>query len=244
MFERFPQLFFGLVALSVALVLSSVTGALLLRDLRRGGDQVEVTGSARMPIRSDFIIWRGSVTSQQATPAQAYQDLAVHTERIRAFLREHQVPDSVVLFRSIETYQVPEVAETGRETGRVLGYRLTQWFEIRSSDVDGVTRLAQQANGLINEGVPLMSPSPEYLFTRLPEVRVQMLAEATEDARARAEAIARSAGSRIGTVRSARMGVFQITPRHSTEVADYGINDTSSLEKDITAVVRVTFAVD
>ena len=45
-------------------------------------------------------------------------------------------------------------------------------------------------------------------------------------------------------MRSVRMGVFQITPRHSTEVSDYGINDTSSLEKDITAVVRVTFAVD
>jgi hypothetical protein len=71
-----------------------------------------------------------------------------------------------------------------------------------------------------------------------------MLSEATQDARARADAIARSAGGEIGAVRSVRMGVFQITPRHSTEVSDYGINDTSSLEKDITAVVRVTFAVD
>lgn len=244
MFERFPQLFFGMIALSVALVLSSITGALLLRDLRRTNDQVEVTGSARMPIRSDFIIWRGSVASQQPTLPQAYQEVALHTERIRSFLRERQIPDSVVVFRSIETYPVPEVAENGRETGRVLGYRLTQWFEVRSSEVQGIARLAQDANGLINEGVPLMASSPEYLFTRLADVRVQMLSEATQDARARADAIARSAGGEIGAVRSVRMGVFQITPRHSTEVSDYGINDTSSLEKDITAVVRVTFAVD
>ncbi len=73
MSERFPQLFFGMIALSIALVISSVTGALLLRDLRRTNDQVEVTGSARMPIRSDYIIWRGSVAAQQPTLAQAYQ---------------------------------------------------------------------------------------------------------------------------------------------------------------------------
>ncbi len=100
MFERFPQLFFGMIALSVALVLSSITGALLLRDLRRTNDQVEVTGSARMPIRSGYIIWRGSVASQQPTLAQAYQDLTVHSERIRSFLRERQIPDSAVVFRS------------------------------------------------------------------------------------------------------------------------------------------------
>lgn len=85
--------------------------------------------------------------------------------------------------------------------------------------------------------------SPEYLYTRLADIRVAMLGEATRDARERAAVIATAAGSEIGAVRSARMGVFQITPRHSTEVSDYGINDVSSLEKDITAVVRVTFAV-
>ena len=145
--------------------------------------------------------------------------------------------------RSIETAAIPEVLEGGRETGRILGYRLTQSFEIRSGDVDGITRLSQRATELINEGIPLVSPPPEYLYTRLADERVRMLAEATEDARARAEVIAKSAGSEIGPVRDARMGVFQITPRHSTEVSDYGINDVTSLEKDITAVVKVTFAV-
>jgi hypothetical protein len=55
--------------------------------------------------------------------------------------------------------------------------------------------------------------------------------------------MATSAGGDIGGIRGARMGVFQITPRFSTEVADYGINDVSSVEKDITAVVRISFAV-
>jgi hypothetical protein len=70
-----------------------------------------------------------------------------------------------------------------------------------------------------------------------------MVAEATKDAKARAEAIARSTGNRVGTVRSAQTGVFQITARNLTEVSDSGIYDTSSLEKDITAVVSVTFVI-
>ena len=47
----------------------------------------------------------------------------------------------------------------------------------------------------------------------------------------------------LGSVRSAQLGVYQVTPRNSTEVSDYGINDTTSRDKDVTAVVSVTFAV-
>lgn len=82
----------------------------------------------------------------------------------------------------------------------------------------------------------------EYLYTRLAALRVEMLAEATQDARRRAEVMAHSVGSAIGPIRAARMGVFQITPRHSTEVSGEGIYDTTSVEKNITAVVSVTFA--
>ena len=69
-----------------------------------------------------------------------------------------------------------------------------------------------------------------------------MMGEATKDARARAEVIAEAAGSNVGSVRSAATGVVQITPRFSTEVSDYGMNDVTSIEKDITTVVKVTFA--
>ena len=44
-------------------------------------------------------------------------------------------------------------------------------------------------------------------------------------------------------MRSSSLGVYQITPRNSTDVSDYGVNDTSSRLKDVTAVVSATFAV-
>jgi hypothetical protein len=45
-------------------------------------------------------------------------------------------------------------------------------------------------------------------------------------------------------MRASSLGVYQITPRNSTDVSNEGINDTSSRAKDVTAVVSVTFAVN
>ena len=70
-----------------------------------------------------------------------------------------------------------------------------------------------------------------------------MLAEAAKDAKKRAEQVAASTDSSIGNVRTARMGVLQITPADSNEVSDSGMNDTSSLDKDITAVVNLSFEI-
>lgn len=244
MSERFPQVFWGMVALAVGLLGAAAFGAGALRDARRAGDAVEVTGSARRPIRSDFVVWRVSTASQGPTLQDAMGGLQGNSQRIRAWLRSRGVPDDAVTMQPVETEPMYRMLDSGVMTGDLMGYRLTQRFEVRSADVDGMTALSQRSSELINEGVPVVASAPEYLFTQLDSLRVEMLSAATEDARRRAEAIATSAGAEIGGVRSARMGVFQITPRNSTQVADYGINDTSSLEKDITAVVRVTFAMD
>ncbi|HEX2191061.1 MAG TPA: SIMPL domain-containing protein [Longimicrobiaceae bacterium] len=244
MSERFPQLFWGMIALALALVASAAVGAGAVRDARRSGDQLEVTGSARRPIRSDFAVWRLSVSGQAPTLQEAYAGVRGDAERVRGFLRTSGLPDSLVTVRPLETLRLNRLLDNGMDSGELVGYRLTQTYEVRSPDVDGLTALVERANELVDQGVPLVSSPPEYLFTRLPEIRTQMLAEATRDARERAAAIAESAGSGIGEVRSARMGVFQITPRNSTEVSDYGINDVSSIEKDITAVVRVTFSLE
>ncbi len=236
------QLFWGLTALALALVIGAFAGASALRDFRRV-DDMEATGSARRAVTSDYIVWRTNVSVQGSTRQDGYRQLASAAERVRSYLQGRGIADSSITVTPVEVYPVQEFNEMGRETGRILGYRLSQNFEVRSADVDGVATIAQQSAELIAEGVPMVSYSPEFIFTGIDAIRTELLAEATRDAAQRARAIAESAGAEIGAARSARMGVFQITPRHSTMVSDYGINDTSSREKDVTAVVRVTFEV-
>lgn len=237
------ELFWGMLALSVAIVFGSCAGAGALRDFRRV-DEMEATGSARRAVTSDYIVWRSQVAVQAGSRSDGYAQLTAGTARVRSYLSQRGIPDGAVTVGAVEAYPIQEYNQQGRETGRVLGYRFSQMIEVRSDDVDGVAAIAEQSTELIAEGVPVTAFSPEYLFTGIDEIRTELLAEATRDATERANAIAESAGASIGAARSARMGVFQITPRHSTMVSDYGINDTSSREKDVTAVVRVTFAVE
>jgi uncharacterized protein len=242
--NRFPQLFGGLFALSAAIVIGSFMGAGAIRDAKRANDVLTVTGSVKRPIRSDYIIWRASVSSQQPTLPAAYQETKRYTERVQRYLKAQKVPDNAVTLSAIETSSVPEILPSGRESGKTIAYRITQRIEVRSNEVDRISVLSRRANDLINEGIPLQSNPPEYLYTQLGKLRVEMLAEATKDAKVRAEAIAQSTGDRIGPIRSAKTGVFQITPRYSTEVSDSGVYDTTSLEKDITAVVSVSFGME
>jgi hypothetical protein len=125
-----------------------------------------------------------------------------------------------------------------------LAYRLTQRVKISSKEVDKIAALVNRSNDLINEGIPIISDPPQYLYTDLAKLRVEMVAEAVRDAQNRAQSIAQATNSRVGKVRNVNTGVFQITSRFSTDVSDYGIYDTSSKEKDITAVVSVSFGLN
>ncbi|HEX8244709.1 MAG TPA: SIMPL domain-containing protein [Longimicrobium sp.] len=242
--ERFPQLFWGMVALGLGLVLASVIAAAALKSVKRAGDQIEVTGSFKKQVRSDYAVWKSAIAIQGPDLQGASAEVAADAQRLRQFLRASGIADSAVSVKPLETEAIYRTAENGATTSDLMGYKVTQRIEVRSADVARITQLSQRANELIAQGVPLGSSSVDYLYTQLEKVRGEMLADATRDARQRAAAIARAAGADVGAVRSARMGVFQVTPRNSTEVADYGMNDTSSLDKDVTAVVRVTFAVD
>jgi hypothetical protein len=133
----------------------------------------------------------------------------------------------------------------GRELEEtVTGYTMSQTVEVRSSDVDRVTEVSRAATELINQGIMIDSGAPEYHYTRLGELKIQMLHEAAKDTRVRAQQIADATGAKLGPLRSARMGVMQINPADSTETSSEGNNDTSSLDKDVIAVVTSNFQLE
>ncbi|MDD4995997.1 MAG: SIMPL domain-containing protein, partial [Patescibacteria group bacterium] len=78
-------------------------------------------------------------------------------------------------------------------------------------------------------------------YTKLPELRISLLAEAIKDAKARAEKIAESSGKRIDVIKSASIGVVQVLPVNSVEISDYGAYDTSSIEKEVMVTVKASF---
>jgi hypothetical protein len=234
-------------ALAVALVLSAIIGSWAIIRVKSRDQTIVVTGSARKRIKSDLVIWRAGVSYEATQLADAYKSLASDVPRVKQYLISKGIPENEITISAITSQTLHAKSadgEGGEESGRITGYSLKQELEVRSTDVDKIEKLAREATELINQGILIESNAPEYHYTKLGDLKIEMLSEAAKDAKLRAQQIASSTGSSIGSMRSARMGVLQITPADSNDVSGEGMNDTSSLDKDITAVVNVTFAVD
>ena len=244
MYEVRSGTFMGAVVLSVALVLSTAVGGWFFVKGKRGDQTITVTGSARRRIKSDLVIWNCAISYQAPALADAYRSLSEAVPRVKAYLVGKGIKENQITVSSISSQTLHSKTSEGQETSEITGYSLRQELSVRSEDVEKIGQIAREATELINQGILIESMAPEYLVTKLGEIKIEMLAEASQDAKKRAEQIAHSTGGAIGSVRTARMGVLQITPADSTEVSDSGMNDTSALEKDITAVVNIGFAVD
>jgi hypothetical protein len=242
--ERFGSGFGAGVALAIGLVISSVIGGWAFVKGKQGDQTITVTGSARKRIKSDLVIWKASVSYQAPVLADAYRSLSQNVPRVKAYLINKGIPENEITISSISSQTLHARDSNGQDTGEITGYSLRQELEVRSNDVDKIAKIAREATELINQDILLESMAPEYHYTKLGEEKITMLAEAAKDAKTRAEKVAEATNSRIGSVRTARMGVLQITPADSNEVSDMGMNDTSSLDKDITAVVNLSFEID
>lgn len=207
-------------------------------------EQITVTGSAQKDIQSDYAVWTGWFSRREIDMATAYKKLQDDLTAVKKYLAAKNVQETEILTPQIATETIYKKNEKGNNTNEIEGYKLTQSVEIRAKNVGKIAQISRESTELINSGIEFNSGSPEYFYTRLDELKVEMLAKATENAKLRAENMVKATGNRIGFMRSARMGVFQITPVNSTEISDWGMNDTSSLEKKVTAVVNASFSIE
>jgi hypothetical protein len=229
-----------MAVLGLGLVAAS---AVAVQGLRRGQDGVTVTGASTERIRSDTVDWSVELSHSDATQALAYRGLAPAVAATTAYLRREGLPATEWQLGTVST----ERSDTrDPRTGEL---RSTVWtsrqrLRIASRQVEKVQAISRGIGELIGEGVPLSIEPPSFTYAALAAKRVDMLAKATADARHRAKAIAREAGSRIGPMTRADTGSFQITAPNSTELGGSGSYDTSTIEKDITAVMVVTFRME
>ena len=204
---------------------------------------LSVTGSASQNVKSDFAVWKGYYESRNANLKTAYAKLEADSNAIKVYLKEKGIEDANIKFSPVNSYPIYKRTSSGYETNDVEGYRLSQRVEVSSNDIDKITNLSKNSASLINKNVELTSNSVEYLVSNLNELKIKVLAEATKDAKKRAESMVKSTNGKIGVMKSAKMGVFQIVPVNSTEVSDYGINDTQAIDKKVNAVVNATFTI-
>ena len=205
---------------------------------------ITVTGSATKEIISDLAILKGTITTQSASAEAAYRELESEKPVLLQFLASKGFPKEKVELSAITHFPIYETAANGYQTQNIKGYTYNQQVEIQSTDVNKIKQLSIDVASVVEKGVNFNVNPPEYHYTNLAQLKINMQAEAAKDAMIRADKIALATGRKLGPMRSARMGVLQITPKYSNQVSDYGVNDISSIDKEITAVVNASFEIE
>lgn len=229
--------------LSLGIIISSAIMTNGFIQVKEDKNQLTVKGSAKEQIKSDLMVWTGSFNYESSSLSDAYAGIKDSEKKVRAYLEREGVDPEAIVISSINTVKLNRILPNGSYTNEIDRYRLIQDVRIESTEIDKITEISRKSTDLINEGVEFESYSPQYLYTKLADLKVEMIGRATRDAKARAEEMLGATGNSVGKLSSARVGIFQITPLYSNEVSDYGFNDTSSINKEITAVVTCTFEV-
>ncbi|MDP8216614.1 MAG: SIMPL domain-containing protein [Candidatus Kaelpia imicola] len=205
---------------------------------------IEVSGSAEKDIISDYIVWKSEFRRRDIELKDAYAQLKDDLKKVKAYLLLKGIKENEIVVSQVKNATLYKKTEEGHNTNEIEGYLVAQEIEVRSYDVNKITDISRQSTELLDQGIEFMSDSPEYFYTNLSDLKIEMLARATENAKERAIRIAASTGNKIGVIRSAKMGTFQINPINSYDVSWYGNHDTSSLEKKVIAIVHAKFGVE
>jgi len=237
----------GAIALGVSLIVSVGVASWSYRERGKSHDRRDQTmtakGSARQRVASDLAVWRISIKGEAPTIPESFAILDSSEQRVAGFLAGAGFAPGEIDTSAIRTDAYLKRDEKGNSTREVSGYSLSRSVTITTPSVGRVARAAGEITDLLKQGVLVNSGIPEYYFSKLPDVKVSILGDASRDAHGRAAEVARSVGSVVGEVRSVSMGPLQVVQPNSTEVSYGGVYDTSTIEKDVTAVVTVTFAV-
>ncbi len=232
---------------AIACTVIFINGIVDYKKTSRSGG-ITATGSANCDFEADLVVWRGSVAAYGITTTDAYGVIKNDAKMIKDYLIKNGVSEDEIVFNSITI--CPHMTTRYNDEGDYMGdyedgYDLYQEVSVTSKDVDKVEKISRDITELIESGVEFSSFSPEYYYTKLDELKLQLIEEATKNAKDRIDIMAAGTGEKAGKLLDANLGVFQITARNSAD-EDYsygGTFNTYSREKTATITVRLEYAV-
>jgi uncharacterized protein len=207
----------------------------------KSNENIAVVGLAEVDFVSDLIVWEGSFSRKNLSLKDAYAGLKNDENEIRAYFSAKGIPDSALVFSAVDIMK--DIATSYDRSGNIsasvfTGYLLTQKVKIESMDIDKVEKVSREVGPLIEKGIEFNSGPPMYFYTKLADLKMNLLSKASEDAKARSATIAESAGSKLGRLKKSTMGIFQITGKNKNENFSYG-GSFNTMDKLKTASVTV-----
>jgi hypothetical protein len=235
----------GALLFSIAIVAASFILAGAYKTKFTQQQTIAVTGLSEYDFESDLVVWNGNFSRRNSDMKTAYAQLKSDENAIRDYLKSQGVTDAEMIFSSVNILKDYDNYRdaSGNYYNRFIGYNLQQDVKIESKNLNKIEKVSREITQLIDAGVELNSQEPQYYYTKLSELKIELLAKASADARARAETISNNSKAKLGKLIKANMGVFQITGQNSNEDYTYGgAFNTVSRKKTASITIKMEFA--
>ena len=230
-----------------AVIISVFIASYSFVNRNKSNNTISVTGLAERNFESDLIVWKSQFTAKDMSLTVAYASIKKYNEIISGFLIAKGIKKEELTFSAVEITKdyIYTNGPGGTSFTTFDGYRLNQSVSISSNDVAKIEKISREITELINKGIEITSLAPQYYYTKLANLKIEMLAEATKDGLQRAKTIAENGDASLGKLVSSTQGVFQIVGLNSSEDYSWGGSfNTSSKKKTASVTVKLVYQAD
>lgn len=224
--------------LSIGLILGGFFTGFYYYKAHFGSNFVTVKGLAERTVKADLAVWELKFVQTGDDAIVLQQKMHNQQEIITAHLQSLGFDDGEINIGRLDTN---DLKANPYNTNNIIHFILTQTVTVKSNKVDLVASSLSKIGSLIEKGIIFDSQSysspVNYLFTKLNDIKPQMLSEATKNAKIAAEEFAKNSGAKVGKIHSAQQGVFSILP---SEEIPY-LQETQQINKKVRVVSTITY---
>ncbi len=242
----------AMAILGILLALGMSSAAFILgiqaRKAASTKQEIKVKGLAEKPVKADLAEWTITISVIEPSFAETLEKIRTVKPKVLEFLEKEGLDKTTwkEASESIRPNMVTTYLESGGHRTEQQGYRGSQDITVTSRDLPRIAAASRNILALQAQEVPVRVEDPQYLVSNLEDVKMSLIAAATENARARAEEFVRQDKVRVGVMRSASQGSFFILPEGGNIDSDNwgGVYDKSTIDKIAKVVVTIVYSID
>jgi len=205
---------------------------------------INVTGNAKKDFEADIVKWSATYSKKSMNLSTASEELKNDRDLVKKFLVEKGINEKEIVFDAVSISRdfSYHTDGSGNSYNTFTGYSLSQTVSVESRDLDKVDNASREISALISQGIELSSNAPSYYYSKLEDLKLALIGEASLNAKARAENIAKESGISLGDLKKADLGIFQITGQNDNEEYSYGgVFNITSRYKTANITVKTSY---
>lgn len=237
-----------IIAIIVGMVISAfMLSRFMLKIQKTTEKSITVKGVAEKEIVSDIAAFYCNISVKSKDRAEGYSDLDKKAKILHTKLKSLGFKDEMFEDKSIscdEKFRNYTVKENNQTVNKSVfdHYYLTYSIRVRTNMVKLVEANALRVYELAAQKYDVSVGAPQYYINNPEQYKLELVDKASASAAERARIAAGQSGSKIGALIKARQGVIQITSPASNETSDYGVYNTSSINKVMRLVMTLEFS--